>query len=180
MRYTKLSQGSLYAVDPVGPPIGNIIKPAWDSTNKWSIAIPNAGTFYFPIGGERYGAVVETIHHSLSLVWTATLAGVFTLEGTNCQKSQSGTDIGGPDVSDYDASGLAWQQIDLTQAGMLFTSTPTGAGNSVVKLTTTIGGTTAGGVLYNLPDLGMLRLRGKLVATVAGQLRVSAQSKLGS
>lgn len=177
-RYTQLSHGSLYAVDPASSPPGNIIAPKWDSTNKWSILIPGAGTFFFPLGGERYGSVVETIHHSLSLVFNAALAGTFTIEGTNCAKSQSGNDVGSPDVSDWEVSD-AWQQIDITAAGMIIANI-TGSGNSMAKFTATIGGTAAGGALYNIPDIGMLRLRGKFVATHSGQLRVAAQSKLGS
>jgi len=177
-RYVQLNHGTLYAVDPIGPPIGNIIPPVWDAVNNWSVAIPGAGTFFFPIGGERYGAMVETVFHSLSLVWNAALAGVFTIEGTNCAKSQTANDTGGPDVSDWDTS-PAWQQIDITAAGMLYTNI-TGAGNTMAKLTATIGGANAGGALYNLPELGMLRMRGKLVATHSGQLRVAAMAKLGS
>lgn len=177
-RYMQLGiHGTLYAVvDGTHDPV----KPIWDATNKWNTPIAGVGTYFFPLGGERYGAGVETIHHSLSLVFPASLAGTFTIEGTNCPKTQSGVDIGGPDVSDFDTSD-AWQKIDITQSGMLYANV-TGTNNSLTKLTATLGGTNAGGVLYNLPDLGMLRLRGRLIVTsvAASWIRIAANAKLGS
>jgi hypothetical protein len=174
-RYIQLgTRGELYAVNSSGA----ITKSTYATATSWSIAIGGAGTWYFPIGGERYGAGVETAHHSFTIVFNAALAGTFTIEGTNCAKSMSGTEQGGPDISDFDTS-AAWQIINPAQAGAIWATT-TGGGNSFTALTLTIGGTNAGGALINLPDMGMLRLRGKLVATAAGRIRVSANAKLGS
>lgn len=174
-RYPQLgTRGELYMVDSTGV----VTKSSWSTANRWSILVPGAGTYYFPLGGEEYGSVVETVHHSLTLVFNAALAGTFTIEGTNCAKSMSGVNQGAADVSDFDTS-AAWQLIDITAGGSLY-AVATGGGNSFTKLTLTIGGTNAGGALINLPDMGMLRLRGKLVATAAGQIRVSGHAKLGS
>lgn len=176
-RYAQLgNRGELYAVDGAG----NVIKSAWSQANGWSIAIPAAAPtdYFFPLGGERYGAVVETVMHSLSLLFANALTGTFTIEGTNCAKSQSGSDQGGPDISDFDTS-AAWQQINVAQSGLLFAViSNTVGGNAIANLTATIAA--AGGALFNLPDLGILRLRGRLHATHIGNIRVAANAKLGS
>jgi hypothetical protein len=168
------TRGDLYAVTSTG----GILKTTFSGTFGYSIAIPSAGDYYFPIGGERYGAGVETVMHSFNAVFNAALAGTITIEGTNCAKSTTGVDQGGPDIADNDTT-AAWQTINPTQVGALYAAI-TGSGNSMTAMTATIGGTNAGGAIWNLPDLGMLRIRLHLAATNPGQIRVSANAKLGS
>lgn len=184
MRYSQLStHKGLYALAASGVSAGVPLLPQPDTSlpgGSWAIAIPATGNYLFPLGGERYGSVVETIHHSISLLFNASLAGTFTIEATNCAKSTSGDDMGGPDISDYDTTSGAWSLIDITQAGLLY-AIATGTGNSMsAKLTATIGGTHAGTAFYNLPDIGAMRLRGNLNVTTVGKVRVSGHSKLGS
>jgi hypothetical protein len=152
--------------------------PPGKPPTKGNIVIPAAGEYYFPLGGETYGSVCETVMHSLSAVFDANLAGTVTIEGTNMVKTITGAQQGPADITDWDSSS-AWQLVDITASGVLY-AVATGTGNSVTKLTLTVGGTNAGGAFWNLPDLGMLRLRAHLHATHAGNIRFSANAKLGS
>jgi hypothetical protein len=180
-RYAQLgTRQELYAVaaNVTGVTAGTITKSSWSSANGWSIPLA-VGTYKFPFGGERYGNMIETVMHSLSLLWSEGLAGTFTLEGTNFAKSQSGADQGGADTSDYDLTS-AWQLFNPTQAGLLY-AVANGTNNSMsTALTATLGGTNAGGAFYNLPDIGAGRMRGSLVVTAPGNLRIALNAKLGS
>lgn len=150
-----------------------------DPTNGWGVTIPpGAGTYFFPLGGTS-GAIAETVFNALIAQWTATLAGVLTIEATNLPRTLSRTvqDVGGGDVNDWDVS-TAWNLIDITQAGSVY-AVAQGTGNSMAKYTLTLGGTAAGGAAWNFPELGFLRLRAKLAATAGGFLRLSMNAKLG-
>jgi hypothetical protein len=181
-RYPEIKQlSALAAFNASGSTVGGVVAggivlPALDPTNGVGVTIPGAGTWTFPLGGERYGAVIETVMHSLSAKWPSGIVGSITIEGTSFPKTVTGLDQGQPDVTDYDTT-AAWQLIDITNAGPVYAiATSTG---TMTKWTCAITAG-AGGAAWNMPELGFLRLRAKLVCSVGGFVRVAAHAKLGS
>lgn len=154
---------------------GNAVLPNIDPTKGPGVVL-GVGTYLFPLGGERGGSIVETAMVSLSALWPAGIAGVLTIEGTNFPRTRTGADQGPPDVSDSDTS-AAWQPLDPTLAGAVY-AIATGTG-TMLKYTCTITAG-AGGAIWNIPEIGALRLRAKAVLTTGGFLRLFPHSKLGS
>ncbi len=147
-----------------------------DPTNGPGVSLA-VGTYLFPLGGERYGSVVETVCHSFSAMWPTGIVGTITIEGTSFPKTSTSADQGPADVTDWDIASNAWQQINPSLAGALWTS---GSGTaSLVNFTATISAG-AGGAFWNLPGFACLRLRARAVLTTGGFLRVFGHSKLGS
>ena len=157
---------------------GAAIAPSLDPTNGWGVVIPSAGTYMFPFGSILGGVPQETPELSLSAKWTATLAGVLTLEVCNFPQTLGDAGVGGADISDIDTS-PAWQQYNPTPSGSTYASA-TGTGNSLTGLALTLGGTNVGGAGFNLPDISYRRMRAKLVASAAGTIRLLSWGKLGA
>jgi hypothetical protein len=175
MRWINAKQADLYAIDTS---THAQIPVTRDPTNGLGVVIPGAGTYVFPLGGDGFGGpIVETVYNSLSAKFPAGLAGTITIEGTNFPKTLGGNDQGQADVADDDLT-AAWQLIDITQAGDIY-AVASGTGNTMTKYTLALAGTNAGGAFWNLPELGMSRLRAKLVATAAGFIRLAINAKLG-
>lgn len=173
-RYPQLANNSgLFAINSANH---QLIQSTLDPTNGYGLVVPGASTYMFPLGGERYGSVVETVVHSLSAKWPTGIVGTITIEGTNFPRTTTGLDQGPGDVTDDDTTG-AWQLIDITNTGMVY-ATASGTG-SMAKYTCTIT-SGVGAAAWNIPDLGFLRMRAKLVATVGGFLRLNMNAKLGS
>jgi hypothetical protein len=154
---------------------GTFVPVVLDPTNGVGLTLA-AATYLFPFGGERYGSMVETVMHALSAKWPSGIVGSITIEGTNFPKTITGADQGAPDITDWDTS-AAWQQIDITLAGMVY-AVASGTG-AMTKFTCAITAG-AGGAAWNIPDLGFMRLRAKAVLSTGGFLRMGSHAKLGS
>lgn len=115
-------------------------------------------TSYYGLGGDS--AIVQHVH----LQWDATLAATITFESTEFD-----------DVSLLSTVAGEWIQENPT-SGVYIAISPGGAG-SFVNMTITIPGGTAGGASVHIGNLGSLWLRAKVVATVAGFLRIRAGGK---
>jgi hypothetical protein len=156
---------------------GTLVPAVLDPTNGPGLTLGIA-TYLFPLGGERYGNVVETVVHSISMLWPAGIVGSATIEATNFPKTRAGTDQGPADVTDWDIASKAWQKIDPTLAEMVY-ATADGVSGVMTKFTCAIAAG-AGGAFWNIPDLGALRLRVRLALTTGGFVRVFGHGKLGA
>ncbi len=158
---------------------GNRQSAVKDPTNGWGVTL-TAGTYYFPLGSDSAGLIVETQDQSISLQWSAALAGTATFEVTNFPASLGGIGTsGGADVTDWAAAG-PWQLFNPASASAQAYTSQTGTGNSWTNLTLTLGGSNAGGAFANMPGTTMRRMRMKLVVTTGGFLRVLPWGKIGS
>lgn len=156
---------------------GTFIPAVLDTANGPGVTLGIA-TYLFPLGGERYGAVVETAINSLSALWPAGIVGSITIEATNFPKTRAGTDQGPADVTDWDIASKAWQKIDPTLAEMTY-AVADGTSGVMTKFTCAVAAG-AGGALWNIPDLGALRLRARVALTTGGFLRMMGHGKLGA
>lgn len=154
---------------------GTLVPVVLDPTNGIGLTLP-IGTYVFPLGGERYGSVVETAMHSISAVWPSGIAGTLTIEGTSFPKTTTSADAGPADIADFSSS-AAWQQLNPTLAGAVYANA-SGTGSMTAYTCTVTAGT--GGAFWNIPEMGCMRLRLKAVVTTQGFIRVFAHSKLGS
>lgn len=172
-RYPEIKQLSAYTAYllTTGAPVPAIKDP----TNGFGLVLP-VGTYVFPLGGERYGSAVETAMNSFSAVWPATITGTLTIEGTNFPKTFTSADQGPTDIADWDST-AAWQQINPTLAGAVYANASGGGSMTAYTCTVT---NTAGGAIWNIPDMGIMRFRLKAVVTAQGFIRVFGHSKLGS
>lgn len=144
------------------------------------LTFPGAGTFVAPVGSENSAAPVETPEIALHLRWAAAVAGTVTLEVSNHPRTMGGDGRGGVDLSDWDVSGFGgWVPFNPTPTGSLYAAA-TGTGNSFTALVLTLGGTNAGGAVWNLPSMAFKRLRMRFALTVGGLARPSAHAKLGA
>jgi len=173
MRYPDIKQLSAFAAYKSD---GTLVPVVNDPTNGPGVTLGIA-TYLFPFGGERYGSVVETVMHSISALWPAGIVGSITIEATNFPKTLTGSDQGPNDVTDWDIASNAWQKIDPTLAGAVY-AVATGTG-TMTKYTCAIAAG-AGGALWNIPELGSLRLRARAALTTGGFLRMFGHAKLGS
>jgi hypothetical protein len=173
-RYPEIKQLSAFAAY-LSTGNGVLLQPSIDPTNGPGLTL-TAATYLFPFGGELYGSVVETVMHALSALWPAGIVGTITIEATNFPKTVTGAVQGPNDVTDWDVSS-AWQKIDPTQAGAVY-ATATGTG-AMTKYTCAITAG-SGGALWNIPELGALRLRARAALTTGGFLRMFGHAKLGS
>lgn len=118
-------------------------------------------TSFYGVGGDA--SLVQHIH----LKWDATLVATITFESNEF-----------PEVSITDPSTGAtagnWIQENPTTAYIAVS--PAGAG-TIVNATITVPGGTAGGASINIGNWGGARLRVKVVATVAGVLRIRSHGK---
>jgi hypothetical protein len=172
-RYVPIKQTQALSayLSGTGAPVPAVLDP----TNGFGLTL-GVGTYLFPLGGERYGSVVETVMHSFSAKWPAGIVGTLTIEGTNFPKTQTGADQGPNDITDWDATD-AWQQLNPALTGMVL-ATANGTGTMTNWSCAITAG--AGGALWNIPDLGVMRLRLKAVLSTGGFLRVTGHGKLGS
>jgi hypothetical protein len=168
--YRSLSAISAYKSD--GTPVPAVLDPVNGPGVQLGVA-----TYLFPLGGERGGAIVETAMVALNALWPAGIVGTITIEGTCFPRTMTGADQGPNDVTDWDVASNAWQKIDPTLAGAVY-AVGSGSG-TMAKYTCTIAAG-AGGALWNIPEIGALRLRARAVLTTGGFLRVYGHSKLGS
>ncbi len=155
---------------------GTLVQPVLDPNNGPGVNL-GVATYLFPLGGERYGSVVESCMVALSALWPAGIVGSITIETTNFPKTMLSTDQGPPDVTDWDIVSNAWQKIDPTLAGSVY-AIATGTG-VMTKYTCAIAAG-AGGAFWNIPEIGSWRLRARVALTTGGFLRMMAHSKLGS
>lgn len=160
---------------------GTQILPALDPNNATLGPCQTLGvaTYLFPFGGDYLGSVAEAVMASLSGLWTAALSATVTIEATNYPKTITGNNTGAADITDWDTTTGAWQKIDPTLAGAVYAvATGTGVMTKYTCAITAAGGGGAG--FWNVPDLGALRLRAKVVVTVGGVVRFMGHAKLGS
>jgi hypothetical protein len=176
MRYSELRSLSALAAYPSGGPASAIVLPQANPGAGGPGVTLGVGTFYFPLGGERAGAVVETAMHSFSAMWPLGIVGTLTIEGTNFPKTLLSTDQGPGDVNDWDAT-AGWQQINPALTGMVLA---VASGTGVMTNFSCAVASGIGGAFWNIPDLGAMRLRLKAALTTGGLLRVFGHSKLGS
>jgi hypothetical protein len=155
---------------------GTLVPAVFDPTKGPGLTL-GAATYLFPLGGERYGSVVETAMHSFSAVWPSGVAGTMTIEATNFPKTSTSSDQGASDVTDWDTTTDSWQQINPTLAGAVYANA-NGTGTMTAYTCVITAG--VGGAFWNVPDFGALRLRIKFVVTTGGFVRVFGHSKLGS
>lgn len=155
---------------------GTVVPVVLDPTNGVGYTL-GVATYLFPLGGERYGEVVETAMHAISALWPSGIAGTITIEGTNVPKTLQSVDQGPADVTDWDIVSHAWQLINPTLAGATYASAN---GTGTMTAFTCVVTAGAGGALWNVPDLGCMRLRAKAVITTGGFARLVGHAKLGS
>jgi hypothetical protein len=170
MKYGLPGSGDLFAIKSDGTIAPVVIGDGCTLT---------AGTWYFPFGGSDSPLASETALVTLQLQWAAAVAGAITVETTNYPKFRDGRrEQGTFDVADNDgnATRTNWVQQNPTSG---YVPPPTGAGNSVLGLTITAGGTNAGGTGIDLGNFGWKRGRLKLVLTVGGLVRVNVNAKVG-
>jgi hypothetical protein len=173
MRYPEIRQLSAFSAFKSD---GTVIPAIIDATNGPGMTL-GVATYLIPLGGERYGSIVETTMASLSAKWPSGIAGTITIEATNFPKTMTCTDQGPADITDWDITSGAWQKIDPTLAGSVY-AIATGTG-SMTKYTCTV---TAGvgAAFWNIPEIGSLRLRANIAVTTGGFIRFFGHSKLGS
>lgn len=172
-RYPEIRQlAALSAYKSDGTPVNAAI----DATNGLGVTL-GVATYLFPIGGERYGSVVETVEHAISAIWPSGIVGSLTIEATCFPRTMTGADQGPNDVTDWDIASSAWQKIDPTLAGTVYA---VGSGTGVMTKYTCAVSAGVGGAFWNIPDLGALRLRLRAALTTGGFMRVLPHSKLGS
>lgn len=140
-----------------------------------------AGTWYFPWGGEDSPLPGETPNINVQLEWAAAVAGVFTFETTNFPHRRGGGRAQGKaDVADNVDNATAARTNWVQQnPPTLYVPTPTGAGNSATGLVITAGGTTGGGTMVDIGNLGARRGHVKAVLTVGGRVRCAMNGKAG-
>lgn len=154
---------------------GAQVLPVLDPTNGVGVTL-GANTYYFPIGGERYGSMVEAVMQSIAMTWPSNIVATVTLEVTNFPKTVLGTDTGPADVTDWDSSGK-WVQYNPTVGGANYVNA-SGTGTwTNYSLGITAG---VGSAIANVQDIAFSRMRVKVVAGTGGFFRVMSHSKLGS
>jgi len=158
---------------------GTIAVATLDLTNGWGVAIPSTGTWYFELGSDLGGSIIETQDQALSLQWSATLAGTLTFGVTTFPATLSMNGQGGADLA-TNANSAGWQTFNPSAASAQAYTNASGTGNSWTALTLTLGGTNAGGAFANMPGTAMKRMRGQLVVTATGFLRALPWGKIGS
>lgn len=158
---------------------GTLAPAALDPTNGWGVVIPSTGTWYFELGSDLGGAVIETQDQAISLQWTLALAGTLTFGVTTFPATLSMNGQGAADLA-TNANSAGWQLFNPSSASAQAYTVASGAGNSWTALTLTLGGTTAGGAFANMPGTTMKRMRGQLVVTATGFLRALPWGKIGS
>lgn len=176
MRYPEIKQlQALSAFKSDGTPVPALLDP----TNGVGTTL-GVATYLFPLGGEKDGSIVESCMVGLSAAWPTGIIGAITIEGTCFTKTVTGCNQGPQDITDWDIVSGAWQKIDPTLAGSIY-AVATGANVTMTKYTCTLAAfATAGGAFWNIPELGALRLRARVVLTTGGFLRMFGHSKLGS
>jgi hypothetical protein len=133
------------------------------------------GTYYFPLGSARAEVPAETELVGAQLKWAAAVAATITVETSNFPAKRGG--FSGPtDVTDYSTTGGDWIAENPPTAYVPVT----GAGNSSTLLVITAGGTTAGGAMIHMGNIGSRRCHIKVVTTVGGLMRVNVNGKAGS
>lgn len=146
--------------------------PAYDGSGNASL--PNLAGFvtldadshYFPIPAQA-DAEITTIH----ILTDATIAGTFTVEGTNLPAKVA--DVGQVDVADHNEDAGKWVQINVAAAGYA-QAVGTGWTPTVLSLAKTAG---AGGAMIVLLNPGFRRLRLKAAISAGGTCRVVAHGK---
>lgn len=173
MRYPRFKNlGALDGYKSDGTPVPAVLDPVNGVGYTLGIA-----TYLFPIGDEAYGMGPETVMHSFSALWPAGIVGSITIEATNFPRTRGGNDQGPADITDFDIVSNAWQKIDPTLADMTY-AVATGTGTMTKFSCAIVAG--AGGAFWNIPDLGAMRLRARVVLTTGGFLRLAGHAKLGS
>jgi len=154
---------------------GNLLLPVLDPTNGVGVTL-GVGTYTFPLGGEKAGPMVEAVIHALSASWPLGIVGTLTIEATNYPKTIKSTDVGPPDLTDWDTSGK-WVQWNPTVGGANYTNA-SGTGTWTNYSLGIASG--VGAAIANLQDIGFLRMRAKIVTSVGGFFRIMNHSKLGA
>lgn len=158
---------------------GTIAAATLDPTNGWGVTIPSTGTWFAELGSDLGGCILETQDQSISMKWTAALAGTASFQVTNFPATLSMNGQGGADVALLDAT-AAWQQFNPSSASAQAYTNASGTGNTWTALVLALGGTNAGGAFANMPGTTMKRMRIQLVVTATGFIRILPWGKIGS
>ena len=139
-----------------------------------SVTLVDSTTYYLPVGSDFAPLPAELGLVSVHLKWASAVAAVATVEASDFPEKVLGRRRGGGyDVTDYDATAGNWIQLNPTDAYVPVS----GSGNSADQATVTLGGSAAGGCIFNLFDTGARRLRIKIVVTTGGKLWANAHGK---
>jgi hypothetical protein len=140
--------------------------------------LANGVKYFFNVGDG------DSTYKSIHLKWDASIVVTLTLWGCDQPLNVSNMDPGGGVIvgTDTPVDSLVtgdWLKIDPATAVLYFTSDDgTTGGNTITNATCVIAGGAAGGVIYDLGNVPVARLRIRaVVGGTGGQLRCVASGK---